>query len=221
MRKSSRRRHGNLRRVVLDASLALIAAEGVSALSMREVARKAGVTHAAPYHHFRDRAAILAALAEEGFGLLAAGMRSALNAIPAPDVQQRFEACGVAYFEFALRHPAYFRVMGRPELSEPAEHPGVDAAGAAVLQIVVECVRDLRSAKQAASTIEPMVLVLTGWSSAHGLATLWVDGPLSRGLLGGDPHVMARSVAHTLGDLIAASGILERLATVGAPLLKK
>jgi AcrR family transcriptional regulator len=63
--------HGDLRRALLDASLALVAEGGIGALSLREVARKAGVSHNAPYHHFKDRGSLLAALAEEGFAELA------------------------------------------------------------------------------------------------------------------------------------------------------
>jgi len=65
-----------------------------------------------------------------------------------------------------------------------------------------------------------MALVLTGWSSAHGLAALWIDGPLARGVLGADPKTMAQRVARTLGDLIAAGATLERIATLGAVHLK-
>ena len=220
MGKSRYQRGGDLRRIVLDASLELIGSDGVAALSMREVARKAGVTHGAPYHHFADRAAILAAIAEEGYGLLAASMRTAVGAVPPSDAQGRFEACGVAYFEFALRHTAYFRVMGRPELWDPEKHPGLDTAGMAALEVLIECVRDLQSAKLAPTAADPMALVLTGWSSAHGLAALWIDGPLARGVLGADPKTMAQRVARTLGDLIAAGATLERIATLGAVHLK-
>src|SRR5687767_14780705 len=124
----------DLRRAVLDASVALVEEGGIGALSMREVARRAGVTHGAPYHHFPDRAAILAAIAEEGFVLLDGQMRRALAATAATGLA-RFEACGRGYFAFAVAHPAHFKVMFRPELVDPKNHPNVDAAAARAFMV--------------------------------------------------------------------------------------
>src|SRR5579863_8499862 len=111
MGKRRRYHHGDLRREILNASLALISEKGVGALSMRQVASRAGVTHGAPYHHFADRAAILAALAEEGFLILAEALRSALGDIPPSNHRGRFEAIGLTYFGFAVTHPAHFQLM--------------------------------------------------------------------------------------------------------------
>src|SRR5205809_439421 len=108
--------HGDLRRTLIDASLALVEEEGIGALSLREVARKAGVTHNAPYHHFPDRGALLAAIAEEGFGRLAQETAAARAAVP-DDPLARLTACGQAYVRFAIASPAHFRVMFRPELA--------------------------------------------------------------------------------------------------------
>ena len=203
--KRPRYHHGDLRRVVLDASLALIAEEGVAALSLREVARRAGVTHGAPYHHFADRGAILAAIAEEGFALLRGEMLAQIEAA-GPLARDRFEACGRGYFGFAVAHPAHFRVMFRPELSDPASHPAVDRAASAALQVLVDVVADGK-ARGAAPLVDPLALVVTGWSSAHGLAALWIDGPLSRGMSGlpANPLEMAIMVSRTLGVLFAAA----------------
>lgn len=198
--------HGDLRRAVLDASLALVDEEGVGALSMREVARRAGVSHGAPYHHFPDRAAILAAIAADGFELLGRELLAARDgAGGAPDAQ--FRACGVAYFDFALRHPSHFRVMFRPELSVPEQYPAVDQASAAAFQILVEVVRDCQAAGLAPDG-DPLPLAVTGWSSAHGLAALWLDGPLARGVPGlpSSAAALAATVAETLRALMVAGG---------------
>jgi len=107
------RKPTDLRQKVLDASLALIEEEGLDRLSMREVARKAGVSHQAPYHYFGDREAILAALAGEGFSRL--GQSLARAAADAGEPGDAVVAMGKTYVDFAIRHPAYFQVMFRAD----------------------------------------------------------------------------------------------------------
>src|SRR3954451_21225511 len=98
--------HGNLRRVLIDKALEAIADDGVAALSLRDVARRAGVSHAAPAHHFGDKAGVLTAIATEGFELLAGATRAASG-----DLLDR----GLAYIRFAVEHPAHYEVMFRPD----------------------------------------------------------------------------------------------------------
>ena len=108
------RKPTDLRQKVLKASLTLIEEGGLDRLSMREVARKAGVSHQAPYHYFGDREAILAALAGEGFSRLGQSLvRAAAEAGSEP--VKAVEAMGRAYVEFALRNPAYFQAMFRAD----------------------------------------------------------------------------------------------------------
>ncbi|MFP3992664.1 helix-turn-helix domain-containing protein, partial [Streptomyces sp. E11-3] len=98
--------HGNLRRAILTAALEVIRTDGPTGLSLRDLARRAGVSHAAPAHHFKDRAGLLTAIAAEGFDLLAVALADA------PDLRER----GVRYVRFGVEHPAHFQVMFRPEL---------------------------------------------------------------------------------------------------------
>jgi len=179
----------DLRRAILDASLALLEEGGVAALSLREVARRANVTHGAPYHHFIDRSAILAAIAEEGFSILAQGMRELMEAEAVGSIA-RFEAAGRAYVRFALEHRAHMRVMFRPELACPLEHPGVDEAAAAAMGLLFVCAAECQRAGTIAEG-DPTPLVLTAWAAAHGLASLWIDGPLPRLYPGLTPEVLA------------------------------
>ena len=104
----------DLRSTVLDARIELIEEEGLAALSMREVARRAGVSHQAPYHHFGDREGILAALAADGFTQLHNDMQKAIASTKSRS--KRIEAVGNAYIEFALKYPGYFKIMFRSEL---------------------------------------------------------------------------------------------------------
>jgi AcrR family transcriptional regulator len=200
MKRKSPPKPKDLRRAILDASLKLVERGGLGALSMREAARRAKVTHGAPYHHFVDRAAILAALAEEGFVRLAETMAAAMNEHPAGSLA-RFEAAGIAYFRFALDHSAHMRIMFRPELAEPASHPAVDAAAGEAMRLLIACVGEC----QAAGTMpkgDSLPIVTTAWAAIHGLSSLWLDGPLCRLQIGtsprGSPEDLARMVASTL-----------------------
>jgi AcrR family transcriptional regulator len=175
----------DLRERVLEASVQLLAEQGLTGLSMREVARRAGVSHQAPYHYFEDKAAIVAALVERGFTRLAERMEAALGE-GAPT--RSLERVGRAYVAFALDEPVYFRLMFRPELTELERFPAVETAGArsfGLLQRLVE--------EKAGSGTEPTerdALVSMHWSLAHGLATLLIDGPL--GSRYADPEARVR-----------------------------
>src|SRR5689334_22188088 len=108
---------------IVSASTELIEEQGLGALSMREVARRAGVSHQAPYYYFADRESILGAIAEQGFRML--GEHVQRCRIAGAGVQATIVAAGRAYIEFALAHPAHFRVMFRPELVLTERHPNV------------------------------------------------------------------------------------------------
>lgn len=109
--------HGDLPRALLDAAVEVIAESGPAALSLRDLARRAGVSHAAPAHHFGDKAGLLTALAVQGFDLLADALRGAEDLLSA----------GVAYVDFAVGHRAHFDVMFRPDLYR-SDGPEVRAA---------------------------------------------------------------------------------------------
>lgn len=156
----------DLRRQVLDASAALVASDGVDALSLREVARRAGVSHQAPYHHFGDREGILAALVEEGFAGLADGLAGAPGLAEA----------GRAYVRFALAHPGHFRVMFRPDLVALERHPQAQEQAKRALGALAALVeREIAS-----GTISPdqrEEVLAAAWSLVHGLSVLLLDGP--------------------------------------------
>lgn len=169
--------HGALREELLTACVALVEAEGIGAVSLRRVARAAGVSPGAPYHHFADRSALLGAISAQGFGLLTERLRTAREAAGDP-----FEALGAlvrAYVLFAGERPAHFQVMFRPELSKPEKHPETAAAGDAAFQVLAEVVADCRRTGRAPAVDLPAMATLV-WALAHGLAALWLDGPLQQ-----------------------------------------
>ncbi|HET7016880.1 MAG TPA: TetR/AcrR family transcriptional regulator [Streptosporangiaceae bacterium] len=168
--------HGALREALLTASLKLIEADGLAALSLRRVAREAGVSPGAPYHHYKDRAAVLAALAAQGFRMLADDLIAATSAAANP--VEALSALIRAYVAFAQRQPAYFRLMFRPELSESRLDPEAkeaEHAAEACLESTVTALVD--TGKIAPAQAKPFTVLI--WSLGHGLASLWLDGHLS------------------------------------------
>ena len=166
----------SLRRTVLDAAVAISAANGPDAISMREVARKAGVSHQAPYHHFTDRSGIFAAICEEGFRQLS----EALSA-PRPSVDSNM--CE-AYVHFALQHPGHFRVMMRNDLCQLTDYPTARKEADRAFQILVDEVKVLLGDSAASDVVKTQTAYM--WSVGHGLATLLLDGPLEIKLEGID-----------------------------------
>src|SRR5262245_10581354 len=178
--------HGALREALLKATLELIDSEGIGAVSLRQVARMAGVSPCAPYHHFSDRAALLTALSDEGFHLLADNLAEAHAGTTTP--AEALQAMLNAYFEFARAHPAYFRLMFRPELKQSHKGMTGDEAGEAafaILESTVECL--------VTKDVDKNVLTIAIWSLAHGYASLWLDGQLDHRTE--DPAGLARQVA--------------------------
>lgn len=165
--------HGDLRRALLAAALDILRAGGTAGLTLRAVARRAGVSHQAPYHHFEDRAALVAAVAQDGFERLAAELDRAQRA--AAGAVARLQETGVAYVVFAVRHPEHLRVMFGSELAERAAHPELDRAARRVFEQLLEPAGALfLSASADASTVGA-----TLWSVVHGLAMLLIDGQLA------------------------------------------
>lgn len=176
MSKEKPYHHGDLRRALLEASLTLIEREGVQGLSLRKAARQAGVSPAAPYHHFASRGALLAAIGTEGYERLHLMICEAKGRA-GPSAQEQLAGTAEAYVTFAHEHAAHFRVMFRPELHEPDET--FDAASDPLFDELMRSVVQAQSQK----SIPPgdaRHYALLLWSSAHGLASLLLDGPLRR-----------------------------------------
>ncbi|MFB7336938.1 TetR/AcrR family transcriptional regulator [Streptomyces adustus] len=177
--------HGDLRRAILSATLEVIASDGVGAISLRDLARRAEVSHAAPAHHFKDRAGLLTAIATEGFELLAA----ALATVPA-GTSHRLREMGVRYVEFALSHPAHFAVMFQPQLLH-GDDPELTAAKELASRALHSGVEDLPAARRGP---DGRRAALAAWSLAHGFATLRLNGSLPH--LDDDPAETFRALVN-------------------------
>ncbi|MFE9319631.1 TetR/AcrR family transcriptional regulator [Nocardia sp. NPDC052278] len=169
--------HGALRDTLLAACLRLIETEGLGAVSLRRVAREAGVSTGAPYHHFADRSALLAALSTQGFRQLGSDLADARAAAGTP--LQALTAMAETYVRFSQENPGYFRLMFRPELSQPDKHPDAQAAGDAAFDVLADTI-----AEAVAAGLLPAdkadTLAVMWWSLAHGMASLWLDGQLEK-----------------------------------------
>lgn len=164
----------DVRAGILNASLQLMNEGGLGALSMREVARRAGVSHQAPYHYFQDREAILAELAGEGFDQLYDYMISAVGL--ARDRTAKSRAMGEAYIRFALNHPELFRLMFRNEMCDLSRYPEAKAKAEKCFNVPVEILGVSGTLEDGANP--DLVPVIASWSIAHGLATLLLEGKL-------------------------------------------
>jgi AcrR family transcriptional regulator len=201
--------HGSLRQTLLAAAAEALAEAGPAALSLRDLARRAGVSHAAPAHHFGDKAGLLTAVAAQGFGLLADALHAARDG--------GFLDAGIAYVRFATTHRAHFEVMFQPALYR-ADDPEVVAARArATAELragAAELTPGTKQADHAAdhaaglagnaghagapgSDGDVRTVGLAAWSLAHGFAALWLSGAMPADL-GDDPAVPARTVLATL-----------------------
>jgi AcrR family transcriptional regulator len=173
--------HGALRPALIQAAIETIDADGPTAMSLRAVARRAGVTHAAATYHFGDKAGLLTAVAADGYRMLGEELERAERE------QRNFLEVGVAYVRFAVTHRAHFEVMYRPELYD-CDDPELMAARAAAARVLY----GTDHADQ-----DQVVAGVAAWSIVHGIATLWLNGNLPEEL-GDDPEEITRLVASKL-----------------------
>ncbi len=169
--------HGDLQHALLDAVGEIVAEQGVAGLSLREAARRAGVSHSAPAHHFGDKEGLLDAYAIEGFELLLARFDRAAAAVDG-DAVDRMEALGRAYLTFAVRDPAHYAVMFRHVRShESYEASGVGTAADAAFERLAHAVADLVAEGRVAEATARYVATMM-WGTCHGIAVLWNDDKL-------------------------------------------
>ncbi len=170
---------GDLRRALLDATLEVIIDEGPAAVSLRALSRRLGVSHAAPANHFPDKATLFTALATEGFRLLGEALTAAANALPDDGTAiGGLRATGLAYVRFARDHRGHFEVMWRNDLLHNDDPDLV-----AVSRDSLTCVINAAAAAQAegwAPDAHPMDAVELAWATVHGIAALWLNGPLQQ-----------------------------------------
>lgn len=198
--------HGALREELISACVALIEQEGIGAVSLRRVARAAGVSPGAPYHHFADRSALLAAIAVQGYELLEPRLRQARD--EAPTAARALGAIIETYVAFAREHPAHVHLMLRGELVHLDRHSDAQSAGERAIRILTGVVQDCQR-QGTAPPGDPNTLVGMIWALSVGIVTLWLDGPLEGRCvsLGTTPEQLTSNIAT----------LLERMLAIGPP----
>jgi AcrR family transcriptional regulator len=196
---------GGLRRVLIDVALELVEVSGTRGLSWREIARRANVSHTAPYRHFANKEELLAAVAEQGFRSLTERMTAEM-ARARDDVARRFEAMAIAYVEFAAENPAHFRVMFGRDVPDFSKHAGLREAHDVTDGLFRAGVADvLKQAGEIGVEIDVDHFALMAWSLVHGLASLTVDGRVGDvGEAGVDPGEQVRSLTSLLERFVDA-----------------
>ncbi len=161
--------HGDLPAALVEVAKALIAERGLEGFTLREVARRLGVTHVAAYRHYADRRALLAAVAEHGFQQLHRKLDAACRKTPA-SLEPRLRAILAAYLQFCWEEPALTAVMFGPRLSRQGEFPQLEAAVMGSLGVIEEAIARLSIAE--ARQLSPRDSALALWTFVHGFVTL-------------------------------------------------
>jgi AcrR family transcriptional regulator len=154
--------HGDLKAVILAKAATLVAERGADGISLRELAREAGVSHAAPAHHFTDRRGLFTALAAQGWRMLADALTGAR-----PD----FLDAALAYVRFALDHPGHYAVMFDRSLVDPDDPELIAAVGAAGTELA----QGVGTLDDARAKGDPQAAALAAWSLVHGFSLLWLN----------------------------------------------
>jgi len=185
--------HGDLPAALLIAVQSAVADCGVSGVSLRDVARRAGVSHGAPAHHFGSKAGLLTAFATDGYRLLAESVINEIAASQAADGAEELAAIGRGYVRFAVGHSAHFDVMFRLDALNPANREFA-AASEAAYELLTATVERCRAAGRLHGR-SPEVVAVSAWSLVHGLSALWISGRLSERITEQDPQRLARAVS--------------------------
>jgi AcrR family transcriptional regulator len=166
--------HGNLRTVLVRTAEQLVGRDGAERVSLRAIARKTGVSHAALYHHFADRQALLAAVAASGFATLTDSMLARAESSDGPP-WSRLQDAGVAYVLFAIEHPHIYRLMFSGQVTDRARYPELQTAADAAYEALGHLLRQTADKKDTREFGEHPAS-RAAWATIHGLAMLLIDG---------------------------------------------
>ncbi|NNE09583.1 MAG: TetR/AcrR family transcriptional regulator [Gemmatimonadetes bacterium] len=193
--QDGRYHHGDLRAALLTEAAAMIAEGGAASLTLRGIARRLGVSRAAPYRHFPDKSALLVGVASAGFARLGERLQSIEAGAPRSSVE-RFRRMGEEYVRFALENPAHYRLMYGKEALTREDIPELHASADALLAQLVDVIK----AQQRSGGIkrqDPRTQAYIAWSTVHGLASLLIEGQIQPA---GEVDDLIRKTTRTLLD---------------------
>jgi AcrR family transcriptional regulator len=183
--------HGNLRPALVRTAMDLLEEGGETALSMRAVARRAGVSPAAPYRHYTDREELVAAVAAVGYSELADRLAAAH---PSPSTPAQLASVATAYVQFALERPALFRIMFGEPCDRDDDEP---VAATAAISLYVRSIAERTFPEADANALATAI-----WALVHGLAFLYLDGKLDAS----SPKAVTDGVSAAILALLTATG---------------
>jgi AcrR family transcriptional regulator len=181
--------HGDLPAALLAAVESAVTDGGVSGVSLRDVARRAGVSHSAPAHHFGSKAGLLTAFATAGYQLLAQSVIEEVAVSDPGDGVAELAAIGRGYVRFAVGHPAHFEVMFRLDALD-SDNADFTAASETAYELLTATIERCRAAGRLHGR-SPEVVAVSAWSLVHGLAALWISGRLTERIAEQDPRRLA------------------------------
>lgn len=165
--------HGNLRRVLIDAAVKIISEQGAGDLSLRQIAKRAGVSHAAPYRHFKDKNAIFAAVAKEGFDMMLRETEDRIASTKGNELDH-FAVCGLSYIDFAINYPSHYRVMFGTRLDNSYFSEVLKPESIPVFKLLLDIIMVCQE-KNFLKGGDPHEMAMAAWSIVHGFAMLRID----------------------------------------------
>ncbi len=173
--------HGDLENALIQAGVEILSKEGIEGLSLRKVAKRVGVSYAAPYAHFKDRQSLVAAISTEGFKKLYMALDAAASK-NADDPRQQLMESARAYVKFAMRNTDIFKIMFSGVLEKEKEYPSFVEASRKTFSKVVEIVQACQNAGILSST-SPELMAVSIWGQVHGVISLALEGQISHTVL--------------------------------------
>jgi AcrR family transcriptional regulator len=174
--KKDKYHHGELRQATIDTAIQIVAERGIEALTLREVSQRIGVSRMAPYRHFENKSALLAAVAEEGFAMMYRYLQQTLTESP-PEPLPRLQKLGIAYISFATSQPTHYRLMFGSLAVDRSIYPELHSTAAKNYNLLLQSVRECQEAGSICND-NPQEIAQMLWSLTHGLSMLIIDGQL-------------------------------------------
>ena len=195
---SKKYHHGDLKNALIQAGIEILSKDGVSGLSLRKVAKRAGVSHSAPYAHFPDKQSLIAAISTEGFHQLYTEIDAVVSKYPRDPKRQLLEGTRV-YSQFALSNPDTFKIMFSAGLEKEKEYPAFVEISQRTFGRVVDIVQICQSARVLGPG-DPEALAVSIWGQVHGIVSLVLDGQISHTVL--DRHTVQDLVSFSIQQMV-------------------